>query len=166
MPRYAVSAPAVLALLAAGPVSPAPLSESEVKWALHELSRAGDSAARRDVLREIARTSDKRFAAPLVDLMRFARGRDEQLLVEETLQRLTDTGAQAASWPDMVEWVGRHPELKPPPGYVGWKGLLHAAIDPRFAEFLREGAPARCGSKKCSGAGCRSMASPHSSIRA
>jgi hypothetical protein len=42
----------------------------------------------------------------------------------------------------MVVLVGRHPEWGVPPGYLGWKGRLHAPIDPRFAEFLADDAKA------------------------
>jgi hypothetical protein len=131
-------------LLAAGvPAAAAPLSDAEVKRAFHALSPVGETPARAPALRQIADAGDTRFIAPLVDLMRFPRGRDELALIVATVGRLAGPGAPAADWPGMVEWVGRRTDLQAPPGYVGWKGVLHSAIDPRFADFLRDGVPAR-----------------------
>ncbi len=144
MLRLALLILAVPALLATGPAArAAPLSDADVKRALLTLSPVGETPARERVLREIAAAGDTRFIPPLVDLMRFARGRSELILVVETLQRLAGRDAPARDWAGMVEWVGRRPELKAPPGYVGWKGALHAEIDPRFADFLRDGVTAR-----------------------
>jgi hypothetical protein len=148
MPRPAVRVAWAAALflgqaLLAGLAAGAPLPEAEVTRAWRALSPWGSDAERERALREIARTRDARFVAPLVDLMRFAQTREELLLISDTLRQLAGPAAPARDWAGMVEWVGRRPDLKPPPGYVDWKGLLHSAIDPRFAEFLREGAPAR-----------------------
>ncbi len=101
-----------------------------------------DTATRQRAIREIAKARDRRFIAPLVDQMRFVGSRDELLLIGDTLKTLAGADAPANDWAEMVVWVGQRPELKAPPGYVGWKGELHAAIDPRFREFLREGAAA------------------------
>jgi hypothetical protein len=133
----------VVGLLAAFAAAAAPLSDAEVKRAWIVLSPAGESAAREKLIAGIAAAGDARFVAPLVDLMRFARGTGEQALIVTTLQRIAGPRAPSASWPDWVEFVGRREDLKPPPGYAGWKGALHAAIDPRLGDFLREGAPAR-----------------------
>ena len=132
----------VLAALAA-PALAAPLPEAEVQRAWIALSPFGSEEERARSLREIARARDARFIPPLVDFMRFTDSRDQLLLIFDALKQLAGPAAPSSDWTGMVEWVGRHPEIKPPAGYVGWKGLLHAAIDPRFAEFLREGAPAR-----------------------
>lgn len=68
--------------------------------------------------------------------MRFARSSNELPLIVDTLRQLAGPGAPRANWADWVEFVGRRPDLKPPPGYAGWKGVLHSAIDPRFAGEL------------------------------
>ncbi len=139
MLRYAILGFVFLALRALA----APLPEAEVKRAFIALSPWGEETERERSLREIGRARDVRFIAPLVDLMRFAGSREEAVLVFETLRQLAGPDAPANDWSGMVEWVGRHPDIKPPAGYVGWKGLLHSAIDPRFAEFLREGVNAK-----------------------
>jgi hypothetical protein len=89
---------------------------------------------------------DKRFIAPLIDLMRFTRNREEYAAIVETLRALTGEKLDAAStdaWERAIVWYGERGELKPPPGYTAWKGELHARLlDPRFKEFLYEGAAA------------------------
>lgn len=120
----------------------APLPDKDVARVFGLLAPHADTATRQRAIQEVARARDARFIAPLVDQMRFVGSRDELLLIVDTLKLLAGADAPAANWADMVVWVGSRPELKAPPGYVGWKGELHAAIDPRFAEFLREGVPA------------------------
>ena len=45
-------------------------------------------------------------------------------------------------WHDLMIWYGERPELKPPAGYIGWKGHLLSLVDPRFRLFLYDRAPA------------------------
>ncbi|MGH6690698.1 MAG: DUF3179 domain-containing protein, partial [Gammaproteobacteria bacterium] len=117
----------------------APLADKEVARVFGLLVPDADTATRQRAIREIAQAGDRRFIAPLVDQMRFVGSRDELLLIVETLKVLAGADAPAADWADMVVWLGSRPDLKPPPGYVGWKGELHSGVDPRFREFLREG---------------------------
>lgn len=133
-----------LALLgaAAATASAAPLADKDVARIFGLLVPDADTATRQRVIREIARAGDRRFIAPLVDQMRFAGSRDELLLISATLKTLAGADAPTSDWSEMVVWVGQRPGLEAPPGYVGWKGELHAAIDPRFRDFLREGAAA------------------------
>ncbi len=140
MPRLAHAALLALALLGAGePARAATLPDREVARIFGLLVPDADTATRQRVIREIARAGDRRFIAPLVDQMRFVGSRDELLLIADTLKQLAGTAAPATDWAAMVVWVGERPELPAPPGYAGWKGELHAAIDPRFRDFLREG---------------------------
>lgn len=131
-----------LVLLAQAAVA-APLGDKDARRVLGVLSPEGNLADRERALREIGAAGDARFIAPLVDLMRFARSTSEGPLIVETLRRLAGAGAPGADWPDWVEYVGRRGDLRPPPGYASWKGALHAPIDGRFADFLRDDAPAR-----------------------
>jgi hypothetical protein len=125
------------------PALAAPLSDAQVRQAWAVFSPDGDSKSRERMLRRIAEAGDARFVAPLVDLMRFARSTNEEILLLEVLRRIAGPGAPRGGWPEWVEFVGRRADLAPPPGYVGWKGVLHSAIDARFVEFLREGVPVR-----------------------
>jgi len=133
---------AVALFASAAPALAAELPGKDVARLFGLLVPDADTATRQRAIREIARARDRRFIAPLVDQMRFAGSRDELLLIISTLETLAGGEAPAADWAQMVAWVGRRADLKPPPGYVGWKGELHAAIDPRLREFLREGVAA------------------------
>ncbi len=98
------------------------------------------------VIRELAKAKDKRFIAPLIDLMRFARTPEEFSAIVETLRALTGEKLNPAApdtWERVIVWYGQRGELAPPPGYTAWKGELHAQLlDPRFKQFLYEGAAA------------------------
>ncbi len=98
------------------------------------------------LLRELAKAKDKRFIAPLIDLMRFARTSQEYIAIVETLRALTGEKLDPKAtdtWERMIVWYGERGELMPPPGYTAWKGELHAQLlDPRFKQFLYEGAAA------------------------
>ena len=88
---------------------------------------------------------DTRFIAVLIELLRagqvgFVHALDDQAIVH-TLEALSGQ-AFGAEWPAWVEWYGGT-SLGPPPGFTGWKGRLLARADPRFADFLRDGAPSR-----------------------
>jgi hypothetical protein len=94
-------------------------------------------------LREIARTNDKRFIAPLIDLLRFVSSQEEYVAILQTLTALIGEKITAADdpWEALTIWYGEHETLQPPPGYTGWKGELHARlIDSRFRQFLYRGA--------------------------
>lgn len=133
----------IAAALAAGGAAAADLPDAEVRNLLGVLSPDGTESERAQAIRAIARARDARFIAPLVDLMRFARSTNELPLIVDTLRALAGARAPGADWAQWVEWVGRRADLRPPPGYASWKGILHAPIDLRFAEFLHDEAPAR-----------------------
>ncbi len=119
------------------------LPDAEVRSVLGALAPDGTEAERAAAIRAVAAARDARFIAPLVDLMRFARSSNELPLIVDTLRALAGPGSPGADWAQWVEWVGRRADLHPPPGYAGWKGVLHSSIDPRLAEFLRDDLPAR-----------------------
>lgn len=133
---------ACLAFSIAGALA-ADLPLLEVRRVFGALTPDGTEAERASAIRAIAHAGDRRFIAPLVDLMRFPRSSNESPLVIDTLRKLAGAGAPGASWPDWVEYVGRRPEIRPPPGYADWKGVLHSTIDARYLQFLRDDAPAR-----------------------
>jgi len=135
--------PALALLMLAHAGAAAPLAERDARRVLGQLTPDGTMADRERALREIGASGDARFIAPLVDLMRFPRSSSEGPLIVEVLGKLAGAGAPGASWPDWVDYVGRRSDLKPPPSYASWKGALHTPLDPRFADFLRDEAPAR-----------------------
>lgn len=100
---------------------------------------------REKTLQQLAKSKDQRFIAPLIDLLRFSGDPDGYRLILQTLRVLT--GEKVDEWTDpwheIVVWYGNRGEFRPPPGYIEWKGRLHALlIDPRFGEFLYREAPA------------------------
>jgi hypothetical protein len=112
---------------------------------LNALLPDAGSDRRARALGEITASQDKRFIAPLIDLMRFVRSRDEYAATLEALRTLTGEKLDdwQAAWETLTIWYGAHDKLQPPPGYTAWKGELHAQmIDPRFRQFLYDGAPA------------------------
>ena len=117
---------------------------SETALLLHALLPEASGDARARALRNLAQSQDKRFIAPLIDLMRFTNVREEYVAILQTLRTLT--GERVDEWENPWEaltvWYGAHAALQPPHGYTAWKGELHAQrIDPRFRQFLYDGAP-------------------------
>ena len=130
---------------AASPVSVAATTAKDKSAALLEalLPDAGEEK-RATALHEIAQAKDKRFIAPLIDLLRFVNSRDEYVVLLQTLTGLVGEKIAGADnpWEALTVWYGAHEELQPPPGYTSWKGELHGQlIDPRFRQFLYKNAP-------------------------
>lgn len=95
---------------------------------------------------EIGRTRDRVFAAPLIDLLRFANSVEEVRAILTALRSITGLplADPASVWEQTMVWYGRQGGIDPPPGYLEWKGELHArAIDPAFRRFFPQGAVAR-----------------------
>ncbi len=106
------------------------------------LPEAGGDERKR-ALEQIAKSKEKRFIGPLLDILRFTNGRAEYIAIADVLGKLTGEKAQANEdlWSDLTIWYAENTELSPPPGYTGWKGeLLAQLIDPRFRRFLYDGA--------------------------
>ena len=95
-------------------------------------------------LREAAERRDERFIGPLTDMLQLAPSGDLHGALLAALHELTGEKLEDSHepWKDLVRWYGPRTDLKPPPGYLGWKGHLYAQLlDPRFGEFLYDGAP-------------------------
>lgn len=101
---------------------------------------SSDPTARAGAAERLLATHDRRWLPPLVDQLFFVpvRHRGEILRVLAGL-----AGERRERYLDWVEYLGEHPEIAPPRGYVGWKGALFSRIHPRFADLLRDGAPLR-----------------------
>jgi hypothetical protein len=90
----------------------------------------------------VLEAQDTRFIPVLLEILRGTQigmflGIDSDTTVA-ALERLSKE-AHGANWAAWVEWYGGT-DLAPPEGFIGWKGSLLSFIDPRFAEFLRDGA--------------------------
>ncbi|MCG8589317.1 MAG: DUF3179 domain-containing protein [Proteobacteria bacterium] len=130
--------------LGASPLLAAPLAEGPAQARLAELvSGTPETVAR--ALAQLGASGDRRFIAPLVELLRAdevgaVQGIDRSQLVS-TLASLAGTDL-GDDWPEWVRFVTRENPGKPP-GFTGWKGRLLARIDPRFGPLLASGIPSR-----------------------
>jgi hypothetical protein len=137
----------VLALLAAGcaaapapprPASAAVVSEEQLAADLLRLL-IPDATEMAPVVQRAAASRDRRFIAPLIELIRFRPPVD----LEGALRAIT--GAHPGSrWTDWYVWMGEHPEVPLPPGFATWKGRLYGRrMDPELRRFLDSERPSR-----------------------
>ncbi len=113
----------------------------ETEW-LQLLLPDHPSIDRTRVIKAITASNDQRFVAPLIDLIRFIDDPNERLSIVKALTELTGEDVQSFEepWRDLLLWYGPREDLETPPGYLNWKGELHAQlIDPQFRRFFREG---------------------------
>lgn len=104
-----------------------------------------------DVGRKMAYSGNPAYIPVLLEFMRFQSDDEALVTLASFLVRIRDglgAGEFAiippgqAQWHWWQEWLGRHPEVTPPPGYAGWKGRLFSLIDPRMGQFIYHDAPA------------------------
>ena len=104
---------------------------------------------------DIAKLGDKgdpSYIPVLVELMRFPWwhiDREVEQAIFNSLDRIADrnpgiadvdTESEVDEWARWVVWLGKHPEVWPPPGFAGWKGRLYAElVDPNMGAFLYDG---------------------------
>ncbi len=95
-------------------------------------------------VQRIGQSNDERYIAPLIDTIPFTRSQANFAALGRALGNLTGERIDRweSPWHDLMIWYGERPELKPPPGYIGWKGHLLSLVDPRFRLFLYDRAPA------------------------
>lgn len=102
-------------------------------------------AAARRALRTIVAVRDPRFIAVLIETMRASQVGALTTVDDAALTNALEmlSGKRFGDdWPAWSEWYGAT-ALTPPPGFTGWKGRLFGRLDPRFREFLSDGAPSR-----------------------
>jgi hypothetical protein len=128
----------LLGFLLAGPV-PGPAAEPSLDELMTRLLRRGGEE-RGAALQAIVRRGEQRAIPGLVDLLVLDVFLDSS--VAEALERLSGQ-AFGHDWPRWVEWLAAREDLRPHPGYAGWKGALLGRLDPGFARLLRPGVPHR-----------------------
>lgn len=94
-----------------------------------------DPAERRSAADELIAMRDPSLVPAIIDALFFASKNSRNELVS-VLEGLTgeNLGNGYYEW---VEWIGRHSEFKPGPGYQAWKASLLSRIDPRYNDLLR-----------------------------
>jgi len=88
--------------------------------------------------------NDQRFISVFIEILRANQlGLLDSSTVRAIIGDLEKLSGQTfgADWASWVEWYGKT-ELKPPPGFTGWKGQLLGRIDPGFEDFLQDDFPA------------------------
>lgn len=124
--------------------TPAPLTAGEIGTALRDLvCWYDDPALAREclppgeefvtVLQRIGASGDRRFIAPLVDMLWMEIGWERW--VRDALETLT--GERHATAADWYRWMMANPPPLPEE-YATWKGGLLSIIDPRFTQLIRE----------------------------
>lgn len=99
-----------------------------------------DAYVRERALGQIRELKDRAAVPALVELARF-HGIFE-LDVFPVLEELTGEKLDR-SWSAWAEFVQKHEEIKPNPGFLAWKSYLFSLIDPNFKTFLYPGVPHR-----------------------
>ncbi|MDX1436161.1 MAG: DUF3179 domain-containing (seleno)protein, partial [Anaerolineales bacterium] len=124
--------------------SAGPIPDEEATGLMYDLLRGSTDEvfAAHD---RIQRAGDRRFIAPLIELLRSAQlGLVPSTVAVVHFQTLEQISGQSfgSDWPAWITWYGAS-DLTPPPGFTGWKGELLSAIDPGFGEFLQDEFPSR-----------------------
>ena len=113
---------------------------------LTALLPASPPAKRRVAFADVAASGDRRFLAPLVDLLRFAEPREEWFAVLDAFGALVgeDLRALERPWYHLTLRLAEDATLPFFASYAGWKGeLLSQLVDPRMSAFLFEGMASR-----------------------
>lgn len=135
--RRSLCAAVVLAALGASFAgAAAPLDHSSIAPLLDDSERE-----RRRAQRALVEAHATGLVPGLIDAIFFTPKRSRAELFA-TLVALTghDAGTDYYSW---VEWLGAQTSFPPAPGYLAWKRLLFAKIDPAYLRLFDPNAPSK-----------------------
>jgi hypothetical protein len=102
-------------------------------------------SVRNGALERVVRRRDRRFVAPLIELLHAGQiGLAERRTHERVIAALERLSGRSfgSDWPRWVEWYERT-RLRPPSGFREWKGRLLSGIDPAFGRFFDARHPSR-----------------------
>ena len=96
-------------------------------------------------------SGDPSYIPALMEFLRFpwllsetTKGDINRSLINLSRLSPDELAAEKLDWEWWVKWLGKHPEVQPPPGYAAWKGALFSGlVDPAMGAFFYEGVPAR-----------------------
>jgi hypothetical protein len=111
---------------------------------MDDLLSPADPGRQVEAVQTIVESGDRRFVAVFIELVRARQLEIVSGPYRRYVEALETLSGQSFgdNWAEWVLWYGGT-ELRPPPGFTGWKGRIWRRIDPRFADFLRDGVPAR-----------------------
>jgi hypothetical protein len=92
-------------------------------------------------LKALDATTDRAAVPALIELLRFNLDVPVELHVA-VLERLAGERF-GRDWPRWVEWLQKHPEVRPHPEFLAWKWRLFTLIDPEFGGWFQPGVPHR-----------------------
>lgn len=98
----------------------------------------------RQVALQMSKSGNTAYIPMILDFMRIQFSREGRADHGSYAARLAgdaydDISAQPGDWALWVEWLGQHPEVRPPEGYDAWKGEFLAFIDPGMGAFFYDG---------------------------
>ena len=106
----------------------------------------GDLAA---IARKMAISGNQSYIPVLLELFRFQSQEVARVTIASYIHQLAEgpdaisIPPERLSWSWWTEWLGMHPEVKPPEGFAGWKGSVYSNIDPGLGSFLYAGVKSR-----------------------
>ncbi|MBL8112185.1 MAG: DUF3179 domain-containing protein [Acidobacteria bacterium] len=97
-----------------------------------------DARVRKEAREALVKADDPSLAPALVECVFFAGegGEDAALVLESLLKK-----KGPRSYKFWLEALAQRTDLVAKPGYAAFKGAQYARIDPRFADWLKEGVP-------------------------
>jgi len=114
---------------------PLPAQEKPYQWILNMMSK--EKNVRREAATSLLQLKNISFSPAMVDVL-FYMPRSARSEMIEILEKTTGHKAGDGYY-DWVEFIGKRPELKSPPGYVKFKVALLSLIDPRYKQILYTG---------------------------
>ncbi len=97
-----------------------------------------DHDVRQNAAKQILQSKDLRYVPSLAEVAFFwtiKRNRESVDEISNVLQKLTGEKEQEKYF-EWLQWIGKHPEIKPLPNYVALKRSVFQTIDPALASFL------------------------------
>ena len=100
------------------------------------------------VARKMAYSGNQTYIPVLLEFLRFQSQPEAIINMASFLSRLKDNvpptelmifDQEQNEWKWWIEWLGNHPNVQPPEGYVGWKSQIYSLLDPGLGAFLYDG---------------------------
>jgi hypothetical protein len=91
---------------------------------------------RTEAIRDLDALNSPAALPALIELLRFGITFDTPVI--PIMERLAGEPV-GSEWSDWVEWLQKHEEIRPNPGFLAWKSFLFSRLDPNFVTFLSPG---------------------------